>query len=174
MPMTRLHRSTLASSPRSIRNPLGSRGFLPLITGCLLTALPAFAQQSAPAATSATPSITASVYTPTATGGGMIWLTFVTLLLLAGVVLLVAWLVHRNMTATVPNSAIKVLSVQSLGPRERVVIASVVGRIYVLGHTASQISLIAELEPEEVMGLIQSPAPTDFAARLSEILRRVK
>jgi len=174
MPMTRLHRSTLAPSPRNILSSVFSRGLLPLISGSLFVALPAFAQQSTPAATSATPSITASVYTPTATGGGMIWLTFVTLLPLAGGVLLVAWLVHRNMTATVPNSAIKVLSVQSLGPRERVVIASVVGRIYVLGHTASQISLIAELEPEEVMGLIQSPAPTDFAARLSEILRRAK
>lgn len=174
MPMTRLHRSTLAPSPRSIWSCFSPRGLLPPISGCLFAAFPVLAQQAPPAATSATPSITASVYTPTATGGGMIWLTFVTLLLLAGVVLLVAWLVHRNMTATVPNSAIKVLSVQSLGPRERIVIASVVGRIYVLGHTASHVSLIAELEPEEVMGLIQSPAPTDFAARLSEILRRVK
>ena len=104
----------------------------------------------------------------------MIWLTFITLLLLAGVVLLVAWLVHKNMTATVPNSAIKILSVQSLGPRERVVIVSVVGRVYVLGHTANQINLIAELTAQEVAGLTSSPAPIDFAARLSELLRKTK
>jgi flagellar protein FliO/FliZ len=104
----------------------------------------------------------------------MIWLTFITLLLLAGVVLLVAWLVHKNMTQTVPNASIRILSVQTLGPRERVVIASVVGRVYVLGHTANQINLIAELSPQEVTGLSSSPAPMDFAARLSELLRKAK
>ena len=67
-----------------------------------------------------------------------------------------------------------VLSVQTLGPRERIVIASVVGRVYVLGHTASTINLIAELTPEEVAGLSAKPAPPDFAARLSEILRKAK
>lgn len=128
------------------------------------------AQPNAPAA----PSIVASAYQPSSSGGGMIWLTFITLLLLAGVVLLVAWLVHKNMTATVPNSSIRILSVQSLGPRERIVIASVVGRVYVLGHTANQISLIAELSPQEVAGLSASPAPVDFAARLSELLRKTK
>ncbi len=144
---------------------------------CLPSALMAYpwatfaqAQPAAPVA----PSIAASVYQPSSSGGGMIWLTFITLLLLAGVVLLVAWLVHKNMTATVPNSSIKILSVQSLGPRERIVIASVVGRVYVLGHTANQISLIAELGQQEVAGLSSSPAPVDFAARLSELLRKTK
>jgi flagellar protein FliO/FliZ len=130
--------------------------------------------QAGAGSSSASPSVVASTYAPSSTGGGMIWLTFITLLLLAGVVLLVAWLVHKNMTATVPNSAIRVLSVQTLGPRERIVIASVVGRVYVLGHTASTINLIAELTPEEVAGLSAKPAPTDFAARLSEILRKAK
>ena len=129
---------------------------------------------SATAPASGAGSIAASVYAPASSGGGMIWLSFITLVLLAGVVLLVAWLVHKNMTATVPNSSIRILSVQTLGPRERIVVASVVGRVFVLGHTASQISLIAELEPQEVAGLSSSPAPVDFAARLSEILRRTK
>ena len=140
--------------------------------GLLSSASLAFAQAQSNA--SVAPSIAASVYQPSSSGGGMIWLTFITLLLLAGVVLLVAWLVHKNMTATVPNSSIKILSVQSLGPRERIVIASVVGRVYVLGHTANQISLIAELGQQEVVGLTASPAPVDFAARLSELLRKTK
>ena len=93
-------------------------------------------------AVGASGSVAASVYAPASSGGGMIWLTFITLLLLAGVVLLVAWLVHKNMNATVPNSSIRILSVQTLGPRERIVVASVVGRIFVLGHTASQINQI--------------------------------
>ncbi|MFN4901514.1 MAG: FliO/MopB family protein [Betaproteobacteria bacterium] len=138
----------------------------------------AFAQGAAnPPAASAPAgagSIAASVYAPTSSGGGMLWLSFITLVLLAGVVLLVAWLVHKNMTATVPNSSIRILSVQTLGPRERIVVASVVGRVFVLGHTASQISLLAELEPQEVTGLSSSPAPVDFATRLSEILRKAK
>ncbi|MBU3724003.1 MAG: flagellar biosynthetic protein FliO [Burkholderiaceae bacterium] len=156
--------SLLVSLARSVRTALFS--FLSLIS-CLAFAQ---AQSSAPAA----PSIAATVYQPASSGGGMIWLTFITLLLLAGVVLLVAWLVHKNMTATVPNSSIRILSVQSLGPRERIVIASVVGRVYVLGHTANQISLIAELSQQEVAGLSASPAPVDFAARLSELLRKNK
>lgn len=139
-----------------------------------LPILMAAASTAAAQATSAPGSITASVYTPSASGGGMVWLTFITLLLLAGVVLLIAWLVHRNMSATVPNSSIRILSVQTLGPRERIVVASVVGRVFVLGHTASQISLIAELDPQEVAGMASSPAPVDFASRLSEILRKAK
>lgn len=139
----------------------------------------AFAQGSAAPAAASAPaggatSIAASVYAPASSGGGMVWLSFITLVLLTAVVLLVAWLVHKNMSATVPNSSIRILSVQTLGPRERIVIASVVGRVFVLGHTASQISLIAELEPQEVAGMSSSPAPVDFAARLSEILRRTK
>lgn len=138
----------------------------------------AFAQASGgapPAAgTTSAGSIAASVYAPASSGGGMIWLTFITLVLLAGVVVLIAWLVHKNMTSTVPSSSIRILSVQSLGPRERIVIASVVGRVYVLGHTANQISLIAELSAQEVAGLSSSPAPMDFAARLSELLRKPK
>ena len=139
-----------------------------------LVGLPSLALAQAPSAGTTPASIAASVYTPTSGGGSMIWLTFITLLLLAGVVLLVAWLVHKNMTATVPNSSIRILSVQSLGPRERVVIARVVGRVYVLGHTQYQITLIAELSPEEVRGMSQSPVPMDFASRLSEMLRKVK
>jgi len=144
------------------------------IASLSLLSLSSLAFGQAPSAGSAPASVAASVYTPTSGGGSMIWLTFITLLLLAGVVLLVAWLVHKNMTATVPSSSIRILSVQSLGPRERVVIASVVGRIYVLGHTQAQITLIAELSPEEVRGMSQSPAPMDFATRLSEMLRKVK
>ena len=145
------------------------------LSGAASSALAQATGGAAPAAgTAGAGSIAASVYAPTSSGGGMIWLTFITLVLLAGVVVLIAWLVHKNMTSTVPSSSIRILSVQSLGPRERIVIASVVGRVYVLGHTANQISLIAELSPQEVAGLSSSPAPMDFAARLSELLRKPK
>lgn len=119
-------------------------------------------------------SVTAQVYTPITSGGSMIWFTFITLVLLAAVVVVIAWLIHKNMSAAVPNSAIKILSVQSLGPRERIVIASVAGRIYVLGHTPSTITVLSELSPAEVAGLVASPAPIDFATRLSELLRKAR
>lgn len=159
------------SGMRSLKGLLFFAATLPF-SAALAQQAPAAPPAAAPA--SGAGSIAASVYAPASSGGGMIWLSFITLVLLAGVVLLVAWLVHKNMTATVPNSSIRILSVQTLGPRERIVVASVVGRVFVLGHTASQISLLAELEPQEVAGLSSSPAPVDFAARLSEILRRTK
>lgn len=138
----------------------------------------AWAQASSPAAgpssSSAGPSVTAQVYAPITSGGSMIWFTFITLVLLAAVVVVIAWLIHKNMSAAVPNSAIKILSVQSLGPRERIVIASVAGRIYVLGHTPSTITLLSELSATEVAGLVASPAPIDFATRLSELLRKAR
>jgi len=160
-------------APSGIQSLKGLLFFALTFFGSLALAQGAANPPSAPAPSGAG-SIAASVYAPTSSGGGMLWLSFITLVLLAGVVLLVAWLVHKNMTATIPNSSIRILSVQTLGPRERIVIASVVGRVFVLGHTASQISLLAELEPQEVAGLSSSPAPVDFAARLSEILRRTK
>lgn len=162
----------LATAPHSSLVVFSARLARAALFSCLASASAFALAQSTSSAPA--PSIAASVYQPASSGGGMIWLTFITLLLLAGVVLLVAWLVHKNMTATVPNSAIKILSVQSLGPRERVVIVSVVGRVYVLGHTANQINLIAELTAQEVAGLTSSPAPIDFAARLSELLRKAK
>ena len=178
MPMRFKVQPQIQSAPPPKRDRLHSQrvaritrfftALLSLIFGSLALA------QAGAGSSSPPPSVVASTYAPSSTGGGMIWLTFITLLLLAGVVLLVAWLVHKNMTATVPNSAIRVLSVQTLGPRERIVIASVVGRVYVLGHTASTINLIAELTPEEGAGLSAKPAPPDFAARLSEILRKAK
>jgi len=159
------------SGMQSLKGLLFFAASLPF-SAALAQQAPATPSAAAPA--SGAGSIAASVYAPASSGGGMIWLSFITLVLLAGVVLLVAWLVRKNMTATVPNSSIRILSVQTLGPRERIVVASVVGRVFVLGHTASQISLLAELEPQEVAGLSSSPAPVDFAARLSEILRRTK
>jgi flagellar protein FliO/FliZ len=119
-------------------------------------------------------SVAASVYTPSTSSGGMVWLSFVTLVLLAGGVVLIAWLVRRN-TSTMPQgSSIRVLAAQMLGPRERVVIVSMAGRVFVLGHTASNISLLAELEPEEVAGLASVPASQDFSSKLSELIGKVR
>lgn len=129
----------------------------------------AFAQQSSESA-----SVAASVYTPSTSSGGMVWLSFVTLVLLAGGVVLIAWLVRRNTATMSQGSSIRVLAAQMLGPRERVVIVSMAGRVFVLGHTASNISLLAELEPEEVAGLASLPASQDFSSKLSQLIGKVR
>jgi len=106
-------------------------------------------------------------------GGSFIWLTLVTLVLAAVLVSLIAWFVKRNLQIDVPNSTIKVLTSQSLGPRERIVIAQVVGRVFVLSHTPTQISLITELDASEVASLPKTThhAP-EFAKKLSDLLRK--
>ncbi len=133
----------------------------------LLFAVPVWAQEAAK-----------SGYTTTQTyqsagGGSFIWLTLVTLILAAVLVALIAWFVKRNLQIDVPNSTIKVLSSQSIGPRERIVIAQIVGRVFVLSHTPTQISFIAELDAAEVATLpkINKHVP-DFAKKLSDLLRK--
>ena len=119
-----------------------------------------------------------STYTSTqvhqnAGGGSFIWLTLVTLVLAAVLVSLIAWFVKRNLQIDVPNSTIKVLTSQSLGPRERIVIAQVVGRVFVLSHTPTQISMIAELDAAEVASLPKTTHHTpEFAKKLSDLLRK--
>jgi flagellar protein FliO/FliZ len=142
--------------------------FLGLVT-LLSLAGHALAQQS-----SESGSVAASVYTPSTSSGGMVWLSFVTLVLLAGGVVLIAWLVRRNTSSMSQGSSIRVLAAQMIGPRERVVIVSMAGRVFVLGHTASNISLLAELEPEEVAGLSSMPVSQDFSSKLSELIGKVR
>jgi flagellar protein FliO/FliZ len=119
-----------------------------------------------------------ATYTSTQTyqsagGGSFIWLTLVTLVLAAVLVSLIAWFVKRNLQIDVPNSTIKVLTSQSLGPRERIVIAQIVGRVFVLSHTPTQISVIAELDAAEVAALPKtSQHVPDFAKKLSDLLRK--
>jgi flagellar protein FliO/FliZ len=110
---------------------------------------------------------------PSASGGSFIWLTLVTLVLAAVLVGLIAWYIKRNLQLDVPNSAIRILAAQGLGPRERVVVVQVAGRVYVLGHTPNQINLISELEAAEVANLpkMTSFSP-DFAKKLSDLLRK--
>jgi len=86
--------------------------------------------------------------------GGMLWFSFVSLMLGAALILLVAWLVRRNTEIKLPSRHTQVLLQHPLGPRERVVVVKVLNRVLVLGQTPTQINLLTELDPDEITDLV--------------------
>jgi flagellar protein FliO/FliZ len=104
--------------------------------------------------------------------GGMLLFSFIWLALAAALIWVVAYLVRRDSAMRASNPHIKILAQQALGPRERVVVLNVLNRILVVGHTPSQINLIAELEPEDVANLKPQTASIDFANNLRQFVKR--
>jgi flagellar protein FliO/FliZ len=73
------------------------------------------------------------------------------LLMLAAAVGVLAWLMRRGAGGmSGAASSMRVVAVQHLGPRERVVVLSVGSRNFLLGHTAHQVSMLAELSAEDL------------------------
>ena len=70
------------------------------------------------------------------------------------------------------NPHVMILAQQALGPRERVIVLNVLNRILVVGHTPSQITLLTELEPEDVANLKPQAASADFANNLRQFVKR--
>ena len=94
--------------------------------------------------------------------GGYTFVSVLMLLMLAVAVAALAWLMRRGaggMSGAV--SSMRVVAVQHLGPRERVVVLTVGSRHFMLGHTSHQVSMLAELSAEDL------PVP---AARIPENL----
>ena len=93
----------------------------------------------------------ASTVTPTASTlssspGSSAWYGLVTLTLLV-VLVAVALRIYKRLGAPGPSEgSIQLLASKPLGPRESVVVVRLQDRIFVLGHTPSQVSLIAELD----------------------------
>ena len=104
--------------------------------------------------------------------GGMLLFSFIWLALAAALIWVVAYLVKRDSAMRASNPHVKILAQQALGPRERVVVLNVLNRILVVGHTPSQISLITELEPEDVANLQPQTASVDFANNLRQFVKR--
>jgi flagellar protein FliO/FliZ len=121
----------------------------------------------------AKPSVVAAQNYPSAGGGSFIWLTLVTLVLAAALVALVAWYIKRSLQIDLPNSSIKILASQSLGPRERIVIVEIAGMPYAIGHTPSQITMLLEMDPSDVQNLPQyAPMGSDFAKKLTNMVKK--
>ena len=79
--------------------------------------------------------------------------SFIWLALAAALIWVVAYLVKRDAAIRTSNPHVMILAQQALGPRERVIVLNVLNRILVVGHTPSQITLITELDPEDVANL---------------------
>jgi flagellar protein FliO/FliZ len=103
--------------------------------------------------------------------GGMVWFTFICLMLGAGLLGLLAWLIRRNKGLQAPNADMQIILQQAIGPRERVLVMKVLDRVLVIGQTPHQISLLTELEPEEIAELSSRVAPPDIKVTFAQLLK---
>jgi len=148
-----------------------------LLSGLILQAA-SFTQAVAQQAAGSSPfQAAAPVAASSSSAGSMIWFSAVTLALLSGLVVLVAWLLRKNYGAGAgPSSGIRVLTSQSVGPRERLLVVRVGNRGFLVGHTPTQVSLVAELDPEDLASIPQQSAAPDlsagFARQLSQLFGR--
>ena len=104
--------------------------------------------------------------------GGMLLFSFIWLALAAALIWVVAYLIKRDSAMRARNPHVMILAQQALGPRERVLVLNVLNRILVVGHTPSQITLLTELEPEDVANLKPQVASVDFANNLRQFVKR--
>jgi len=105
------------------------------------------------------------------------WYGLVTLTLLVVLVAVVLRVYKRVGAAGVSDGGIQVLASKPLGPRESVVVVQIEGRYFMLGHTPTQISLIAELDHySQPLGPTSQDVPgglaAGFANALSSALRK--
>jgi flagellar protein FliO/FliZ len=92
------------------------------------------------------------------TFGGTLWFSFVSLMLGAGLILLVAWLIRKNTSAKLPTDNAQILFQYPLGPRDRILVMRVLNRVIILGQSSTQINYLTELDPEEVADInIEAP-----------------
>jgi len=127
---------------------------------------------STASAQTATPSSPASFGS---SPGGSAWYGLVTLTLLVVLVAVVLRVFKRMGAAGVSEGGIQLLASKALGPRESVVVVNIDGRYFMLGHTPSQVSLIAELDhynpPEAMPSAVRSSGlVSDFSQALTSAL----
>ena len=93
--------------------------------------------------------------------------------LVIGLIFALAWVVRRLQNQVGPrgNQAIKLLSSQSLGPRERLLLVQVGEEQVLLGLTAGRITPLHVLKQPVIMPEAESATP-EFARRLQELLGR--
>jgi len=133
----------------------------------------ALAQQAAGVATGSTP-FQAAAPVASSSAGSMIWFSAITLALLSGLVVLVAWLLRKNYGAGAgPASGIRVVNSQSVGPRERLLVVRVGNRGFLVGHTPTQVNLVAELDPEDLASVPQQASPIDLSGSFGRQLRQL-
>lgn len=128
-----------------------------------LLLLPVTALAAEPAAQAATPMAGGDI------GGQLVSLMF-GLLVVVGLIFALAWLLRRmQQIGPRGNQAIKLVSSQALGPRDRLLLVQVGGEQILLGISAGRITPLHVLKEPVPLGEAQ-PATPEFAQRLMELL----
>ncbi len=95
----------------------------------------------------------------------------ISLILVLGLVLVLAWLARRTRLLGVwQGGPMQVRATLALGHRERLVLVEVEGRRLLLGVTQEQIRMLLELDPH-APAPASEPAQDDFVSRLSALLK---
>jgi flagellar protein FliO/FliZ len=115
--------------------------------------------------------ITAAATNPPPAAGGS-WFVLVLLTLLVVLFAVVVWVYKRRLGAAGDQTGISILNMRPVGAREQIIVARVHGRVLVLGHTPSQISLLCELEPHEVSDIPAMETGPDFSKVISKFVRK--
>lgn len=91
-----------------------------------------------------------------------------------GLLLGTLWLLKRIAAPRGSASHLRILGATPVGPRERVVLVEVAGRVLVLGVAPGRINTLHTLESQDLPPALAGtpPAPGDFQARLRQLLER--
>lgn len=111
---------------------------------------------------------TTSISPAAASSGGGTWYSLVTLTLLVVLVAVVLRFYKRMVGSGPVNPHLQVLARQNLGPREQLLVVKIQDRYFALGHTTTQISLIAELEDFPPSHVPSGGMPSGFSELLNK------
>ncbi|MDH1010586.1 flagellar biosynthetic protein FliO [Pseudomonas nicosulfuronedens] len=133
--------------------------------------------EEAAKAPASNPAIVHASSTPsliTGSAGAQLMQLLLGLVLVVGLIFLLAWLVRR-VQQVVPrgNQAIRLISSQALGPRDRLVLVQVGEEQVLLGLTPGRITPLHVLR-QPVHAAESEPAQPEFAQRLLELLNKDK
>lgn len=124
-----------------------------------------------------TPAIVHASSTPsliTGSAGAQLMQLLLGLVLVVGLIFLLAWLVRRvQQVGPRANQAIRLVSSQALGPRDRLVLVQVGEEQILLGLTPGRITPLHVLS-QPVYAADSQPAQPEFAQRLLELLNKDK
>ncbi|TWI53913.1 flagellar protein FliO/FliZ [Pseudomonas duriflava] len=117
-------------------------------------------------------SLAAETAVPPINVGSQVAQILLGLLLIIGLILGLAWLVRRmQQVGPKSNQVIKLVAIQHLGPRERLVLVQVGQEQVLVGLTAGRITPLHVMQ-EPVRLAEEQPASPEFAQRLFELISR--
>lgn len=148
-----------------------------ILTALPLAGLSLFAFGEEATAPVSNPAIVHASSTPsliTGSAGAQLMQLLFGLVLVVGLIFLLAWLVRRvQQVGPRANQAIRLVSSQALGPRDRLVLVQVGEEQILLGLTPGRITPLHVLR-QPVHAADSQPAQPEFAQRLLELLNKDK